>query len=73
MILVHSFATRRRYINLLWALVSNSALPLCLGFVIGLIAATHVFTDTFLFLDKAGFGFCVLPPGQADKHQEQKL
>lgn len=56
-----TFSQRRRLLNLLWALVSNGSLPFILGFVFSLISVTHVVTESFYELDKAGFGTCIKP------------
>jgi hypothetical protein len=59
-----TFSNRRRFIRLLWAFVSQGVLPFALGFVFALISVTHVVTESFSALDKAGFGSCVKQPGQ---------
>lgn len=56
-----TYSQRRRLINLLWALASNSALPFILGFVVSLISITHTFVETVKAYDKSGFGVCIQP------------
>lgn len=56
-----TFSQRRRLIHLLWVLISNSALPFILGFILCLISVTHSFVETITAFDKTGFGVCVQP------------
>jgi len=56
-----TYSQRRRLINLLWAFVSNSALPFIIGFVFALISITYSFTEIAKAFDKSGFGTCIQP------------
>ena len=56
-----TYSQRRRLINLLWAFVSNSALPFIIGFVFALISITYSFTEIAKSFDKSGFGTCIQP------------
>lgn len=56
-----TYSQRRRLINLLWAFVSNAALPFIIGFVFALISMTYSFTEIAKAFDKSGFGTCIQP------------
>jgi len=56
-----TYSQRRRLINLLWAFVSNSALPFIIGFVFALISMTYSLTEIAKSIDKSGFGTCIQP------------
>lgn len=56
-----TFSQRRRYISLLWSLVSNAVFPFIMGAVLTLITATHTFVESFSAFDKSGLGICVIP------------
>jgi len=56
-----TYSQRRRLINLLWAFVSNAALPFIIGFVFALISITYSFTEIAKAFDKSGFGTCIQP------------
>ncbi len=56
-----TYSQRRRLINLLWAFVSNAALPFILGLFIALISITYSFTEVAKAFDKSGLGACIQP------------
>lgn len=56
-----TYSQRRRLINLLWALVSNSVLPFLFGFVLAVVSLTYSAGDTVKAFDKSGFGVCIQP------------
>ncbi|EGW20664.1 hypothetical protein [Methylobacter tundripaludum] len=64
-----TYSQRRRLINLLWAFVSNSALPFVLGLFIALISITYSFTEIAEAFDKSGIGACIQPETTGKKTQ----
>jgi len=59
-----TYSQRRRLINLLWAFVSNAAVPFIIGYVFALMSITYSFTEIATTFDKTGFGACIQPDFQ---------
>ncbi|MFA5016215.1 MAG: hypothetical protein WC504_01610 [Methylobacter sp.] len=64
-----TYSQRRRLINLLWAFVSNAALPFVLGLFIALISITYSITEIVKAFDKSGIGACIQPETAGKKTQ----
>jgi hypothetical protein len=68
-----TYSQRRRLLNLLWALASNSALPFILGIIVAVITITHEVTETIAAIDKTGLGYCVYPESKDSGSNSSEL